>query len=70
MQTCINMFKSHPNVNNIKFTLLPLAREVMQGSQDIPQDVYALMERFGRDKPDAQGLVFDFSVLLSTCGDL
>ena len=53
MQTCINMFKGHPNVANIKFTLLPLAREVMQGSQDIPQDVYRLMERYGEGKDDA-----------------
>jgi len=69
MQTCIGMFKNHPNVANIKFTILPISREIWCGSQDIPQDVNVLLERYADGKPDAQGLKFDFSYIKGCHGD-
>jgi len=69
MQTCIGMFKNHPIVANIKFTILPISREIWCGSQDIPQDVNVLLERYADGKPDAQGLKFDFSYIMGCHGD-
>jgi hypothetical protein len=43
--------------------VLPLAREVMHTSNDIPMDVYELQQRYGEGQPDAQGLKFDFSII-------
>jgi len=63
------MFKSHPNLANIKFRVLPIAREVFHSSCDIPQDIHVTMQRFAPGQPDAEGIVFDFSYLLTSTAD-
>jgi broad specificity phosphatase PhoE len=66
MQTAIHMFKGHPNVKNIVFTVLPLVHEVFHTSNDAPQDVYELMKRYAPGAEDAEGLMFDFSIILNS----
>ena len=64
MQTAILMFKDHPNANKIKFMVTPACREIMHTSNDINCDVNKLIERYGPGAKDAEGLTFDFSMLL------
>lgn len=63
METCIHLFKSHPNREGIKFIVVPLLREVLESSSDIALDVGEMMERFSRPMETA-GIVFDFSYLM------
>ena len=63
------MFKNHPGVEQIKFRVLPLAREVLHTACDIHEDIHRTIERFAPGQPDTEGLVFDFSYLLNTTAD-
>ena len=36
--TTIHTFKNHPNKENIKFIVLPLAREILNATCDIPMN--------------------------------
>jgi len=40
-----------------------MIREVFHTSNDAPQDVYIMIDRYSPGKPDAHGLTFDFSNL-------
>jgi len=66
MQTAIHMFKDHPNSKTIVLSVLPLVHEVFHTSNDAPQDVNELFKRYAPGQPDAQGLIFDFSIILNT----
>jgi hypothetical protein len=63
IQTTINMFKNHPNKDNIDFVILPLVTEAVGFMCDIPIDTYDLIDKFGHGKTHAQGFKFDFSRL-------
>jgi hypothetical protein len=63
------MFKDHPNLSKIEFIVVPLAREVFESVDDIPQDVHKLMARFAPGEPMTQGLNFDFRLLIGSCDD-
>jgi len=63
MMTTIHMFKNHPNKANIKFVVLPIAREVLHTTNDIAMDCTEMIEKYGEGKPEACGLNFDFSRL-------
>ena len=58
MQTTVLLFKEHPNLENIKFVVLPLIREFIVAKDDVPMDVYQLMEEFTKENC---GIEFDFS---------
>ena len=63
MMTTIHMFKNHPDKENIRFVVLPIAREVLHTTNDICMNVFELIEKYGEGKPEACGIVFDFSRL-------
>ena len=62
MQTASNIFKSHPNLANIKFIVLPLAREVMKNTNDLCMDYTKIIAMFSQQEHNC-GLKFDFSLL-------
>ena len=59
------MFKTHPNVSKITFVVMPQTHEYFHTSNDIPRDVYELIARYKPGATDAEGLIFDFSLLLN-----
>ena len=61
LQTCIGMFKNHPNKANIKFVVLPFMREVYSTTNDIAIDCFEMMEKFKEGSDMACGLNIDFS---------
>ena len=61
MMTTVNMFKDHPNRENIHFVVLPILREVFYSVGDIAIDCHELMDKFGQGSEAAQGIKFDFS---------
>jgi len=61
METCVHLFKSHPNLSNIKFVVVPILREVLESSSDIAMDMEEMMERFSSG---TEGIRFDFSYLM------
>ena len=64
MQTAIHMFKKHPNVSKINFEVVPLCHEFMHTTNDLPMDVYQLIEEYKQGSASAEGLKFDFTWLL------
>lgn len=62
MQTCIHLFKNHPNKERIRFVVLPIVREVLETSNDIALDIDHIMDKYSLDKPLCHGLSFDFSM--------
>jgi len=46
MMTTIHMFKNHPNKENIKFVVLPIAREVLHTTNDIAMDCEELIKMY------------------------
>ena len=63
LMTTIHMFKNHPYKKNIKFIVLPIAREVLGFCCDISMDVNELVEKYANGKPITCGINFDFSAL-------
>ena len=57
------MFKTHPNVSNIKFVIVPMVTEGISHVCDVPIDYYDLIDKYGEGQPDACGFKFDFSIL-------
>jgi len=47
--TTIHMFKNHPNKDKIRFIVLPLVREIMNASCDIPMNFNDLVEKYKQD---------------------
>ena len=43
IQTCIHMFKSHPNLGNIRFVVEPWVHEIMWMMDDMCMDAHELM---------------------------
>jgi broad specificity phosphatase PhoE len=46
LQTCIHLFKNHPNKKAIKFIVLPISREVLETSNDIALDIEEIMSKY------------------------
>ena len=65
MQTCIHMFKNHPNKANIRFVVEPWIHEIMHTMNDIPMDALALVEKYGPGQEISHGISFDFSRITS-----
>lgn len=63
IQTCILMFKNHPQKKDIKFILVPILREVLHTLCDVPTDVHCIMEQFAQGKEACHGIDFDFTLL-------
>ena len=61
METTVEMYKNHPNKDNIKFIVLPIVREVLHTVCDIAQNCDLTIAKFGEGQPAAGGLKFDFS---------
>ena len=40
------LFKNHPNKDNIEFVVLPIVREVLHTTNDIAMDCFELMEKY------------------------
>ena len=49
LMTTIHMFKNHPNKDKIRFIVLPLVREIMNASCDIPMNFNDLVEKYKQD---------------------
>lgn len=64
LQTCIHLFKNHPNKKNVRFIVLPVVREVLETSNDIAQDIDHIVEKYSAGKEICHGLHFDFSMNL------
>lgn len=62
LQTCIHLFKNHPNKKDIRFVVLPIIREVLETANDIALDFEHIVEKYSPDKEICQGLHFDFSM--------
>ncbi|CDW86509.1 UNKNOWN [Stylonychia lemnae] len=63
IQTAINMFKKHPNLQNIKFIILPIAREVLETSNDVSPDIEKIVEKYSPGQSICEGLNFNFSMV-------
>ena len=59
--TTINMFKNHPQKNELKFVVIPLVREVMKTMNDVAMDINVLVEKFKPGQEICAGIEFDFS---------
>ena len=59
--TTVEMFKNHPNRDNIHFVVLPILREVFYSVGYIAIDCHELMEKYGEGADASQGIMFDFS---------
>lgn len=64
LQTCIHLFKNHPNKKDIRFIVLPVAREVLETSNDIAHHIDEIIEKYAPDQELCQGITFDFSLNL------
>ena len=64
LQTCIHMFKNHPNKSTLKITVMPLVHEYFHTSNDIPADVELVLKKYAPGESICEGLLFDFSALL------
>ena len=58
------MFKNHPNKANIKFLLLPFAKEGLHLCNDLCGPISAIFAQFS-DPAKCEGLNFDFSLVHS-----
>ena len=57
LQTTVELFAEHPRLEEIKFVVLPLAREILSNINDICVDYKATIVEFG------QQLNFDFTLV-------
>jgi hypothetical protein len=64
IQTAIGMFKNHPNMKNINFQIVPQCHEFTHTTNDLPMDVYKLIEEYKPGSAASEGLHFDFTWLL------
>ena len=48
--TTINMFKNHPDKENIRFVVIPLVREQLKSMNDVAMDVNVLVEKYAAGK--------------------
>ncbi|CAI2376937.1 unnamed protein product [Moneuplotes crassus] len=46
LETAHNVFKEHPNFKNITFTVLPLMKECIVNSDDVPGDIVQRMDEY------------------------
>ena len=44
--TTIEMFKTHPNLDKIRFVVIPLVREVLHTINDVCMDVNIMMKKY------------------------
>lgn len=61
MMTTINLFASHPNKSDIKFILVPMAKEGLHLCNDLTRSIEYLQAKFG-DPEQCRGIMFDFSM--------
>ena len=64
LKTAILMLKDHPNAANLTLVVVPLCREFLHTTNDLPSDVFELIERFKEGSPECHGLKIDFTMLL------
>jgi hypothetical protein len=55
------MFKDHPNKSTITFIVLPIVRELLHTSNDMPADIWMVIKKYAAGEPICEGLLFDFS---------
>jgi hypothetical protein len=63
LQTAVEMFKNHPDKENMKFTVIPLFKEVTNNSNDIPRSVAEITTTWAHGEERCKGIKFDFSQL-------
>ena len=56
LQTCIHLFKNHPNKGDIRFVVLPIVREVLETSNDIALDIEVIMDKYTPGSDICHGL--------------
>ena len=61
MQTCIHMFKNHPNKANISFIVEPMVHEIMHTTNDFHMDALLMIQKYAPGQPACHGIEFDFS---------
>mmetsp|Transcript_29735 Transcript_29735/g.36903 ORF Transcript_29735/g.36903 Transcript_29735/m.36903 type:complete len:186 (-) Transcript_29735:223-780(-) len=61
LQTCIHMFKTHPNRENIRFIVEPWFHEIMHTMCDVPMDADELIQKYAPGQPICHGINFDWS---------
>ena len=59
LQTAVNLFKSHPNFESIKFILLPIAKEAIEGTDDLPWNIDSILSEFEGEFPNLCTSHFD-----------
>ena len=52
LQTAYNILKDHPMFNEMKFVIVPKMREIMSTSNDIPVNIYSVIEEFSKLFPN------------------
>ena len=55
------MFKSHPNLANIKFIVEPLVHEILHTTCDMNMDTLLMIQKYAPGQPACCGVNFDFS---------
>ena len=59
MQTAYHTFKTHPNLDKIKFFVVPDLREIMNLASGIPWNIEKLLEEFSEYWPNLESSLFD-----------
>ena len=67
--TTIHMFKNHPRKKEIRFIVLPMAREYMRSFASVPMNIDDLMGKYRAGSERNYGIEFDWSLLLGLGGD-
>jgi hypothetical protein len=64
VETCVHLFKKHPNKDQIRFIILPIVREVLETANDIARDIDDIMAMYSPESEHSHGISFDFSLVL------
>ena len=70
MQTAINMFKYHPKLADIKFTVVPEVHEIVHTFNDMHMDANELIKKYAPGEAITEGCNFDFSRLTAMGDDI
>lgn len=59
LETAYNTYKNHPNFEKIRFVVLPLIRESLNTSSDVPSSIEKIIEEFREILPNLDVSAFD-----------
>jgi hypothetical protein len=58
METAYHLFKNHPDFNDIKFIIVPKAKEGIKASSDIPGNIDSIISEFSEKFPNLNDDLF------------